>query len=1188
LIAIALVAAATASLAAPAAQAAPTPALMAVGVAGPTNLPPGVNEVQRIEIDATGGGFSLSFGGKSTVLLPYNETASNVAAALNSLSTIGGVGGSVTVTGGPGDAGATHPYLVAFGGSLASSNVPQIAVSSGLTGAGHTATGATVGGGGTGIGSIAAYVTNSGGKSTTGPISGTITLPPGVTTSETPTGKDWSCGPSGAGQTVVTCTYANHLPPGSPAAIKIPITITRSAGQTSAEMSFSGGGALQPATYTEPLTIAEGRAAPGIEALIAGAYNDDGTPATQAGGHPVSSTAILFGTTFASPTGKILPTGNPHDILVSVPAGFAANPRAGLRCPEGVPVTPLEGCDPDTIIGTASPVLKFPDTNDLVPVVDAATPKGYPAGFRFRVVEPEIQVNGSVRSDSDYGIDFGSRQTPENVSVYGSFFTFWGVPADPAHDVQRCAGGYSSSTHQCSIATASELQTTALVTNPTDCAGQALNPPTTTLNFDTWEDIGNFSHASVPIPPVTNCDELEFAGNLAFQPQKSEAATPSAFDYNVDIPQEGLLDPDKLVTPELKNTKVVLPEGVALNPAAAAGLGGCSSAQMGLIGTEFGEPNPIHFNKAPVSCPENSKLGTVEVASPLLDLPLEGIIYLASQDDNPFQTTIALYLVIEDAQTGLTFKLPGKAIPDPVTGQVTTTFPNNPQLPFERLTLHFKGGNLAPLATPEACGTYTTDSEVTPWSYPESGPPFHSKDSFSITSGVGGGTCPGSLAERPFKPTLKAGTTSSAAAAFTGLEIKMAREDGEQDLRRISFTLPGGISAKLAGIPYCSEPAIAAAETRSGKAEQQSSACPAASQIGSLTASAGIGSNPYFTTGKLYLTGPYKGAPISTVAIVPAVAGPYDLGNVVSRTPIYLDRASAKVTATSDPLPYILKGIPLHLRSIKVNVDRSAFTLNPTSCDKATIVAQITGSGGSNATEADDVVKGATEPFQVGGCSSLNFKPKFSAKLSGGTKRNDHPAFTATVTYPEGPGYANLKDVQVALPHSEFLDQSHINTVCTRVQATAHECPAGSIYGYAEATTPLLDGVLKGPVFLKSSSHQLPDLAIALKGPDSQPVETEFQGRIDSVHGQIRNTIEGLPDVPVTKFVLSMKGGRKGLLVNSRDLCKGKATRMTVNTIGQNNKRYDTRPLLQNGCGAAKRHKAHRKHQLRVLGAGLW
>jgi hypothetical protein len=1175
---IGLALAAMAALAAPAAQAAPTPFFNAIGVSGPTNLPPVVNEVQRVAVDATGGKVKLKFAGVSTALLAYDATAPQVEVALNGLATIGGAGGSVTVSGGPGDAGATSPYLVTFGGSLASANVAQlIADSTALTGSAHTATVTTTVPGHPGEGAIAMYVQNIGGQAASGTITGKIELPAGIVTSATPKIGEhgllkstasifWTCEPTGAGQSIVTCTSPIHLPPGATESIEVPLSIERGAGDDVAEIEFSGGGTLSPAKYTVPITVSAADAAPGIQAFSGGAYNDDGTPATQAGGHPYSASAAIFGTTIVNKSeGKIVPAGNPHNIDVAVPPGFVANPRSALRCAQAL--APDVCAQDETIIGTAAPIVfGFGESGYTEPAVDSVAPKGYPAGFRFKVGDSEVQVNGRVRSDSDFGIEFGSDHTLEFTPVYGSFFTFWGVPADAAHDNQRCPNYKKENGTQCVAGRSSIFGPTALVTNATDCAGQAERTPVTLLNFDVWADVGNYHQASIEIPPVTGCDELEFDGKLSFQPQKTEAATPSAFDYEVQIPTGGLLEADKLVTPELKNTTVTLPEGVSLNPAAAAGLGGCSTEQIGLIGTGFGEPNPYHFDKKPVRCPENSKLGTFEIGSPLLDLPLQGIVYLAAQDDNPFNTTIALYLVIEDEQTGLVFKLPGKAIPDPVTGQVTSTFPNNPQLPFENLVLHFKGGNLAPLATPEACGTYSTDSEVTPWSFPESGPPFHDHDAFAITSGVNGGLCPQSLAERPFKPTLKAGTTSTAAGAYSGLQVKISRGDGEQDLRRISFTLPAGVSGKLAGIPYCPEAAIAAAEGSSGKAEQRSSACPGASQIGSLVAGAGIGANPYFADGKLYMSGPYKGAPISTVAIVPAVAGPYDLGNVVTRTPLYIDRASARVTATSDPLPYILKGIPLHLRSIKIDVDRPSFVLNPTSCERMSIAARMTGSGGDNVSAADDVFNDGSEPFQVGGCPALGFKPSLKAKLTGGTKRNDHPVFTAEVAYPPGAGYANIKDVQVALPHSEFLDQSHINTVCTRAQAAAHECPAGSIYGYAEATTPLLDGKLTGPVFLKSSVHKLPDLAIALKGPESQPIEVEFAGRIDSVHGQIRNTIEGLPDVPVSNFVLKMKGGKKGLLVNSRDLCKGKVTRLTVHMAAQNNKTADSRPALTRSC----------------------
>jgi hypothetical protein len=286
------------------------------------------------------------------------------------------------------------------------------------------------------------------------------------------------------------------------------------------------------------------------------------------------------------------------------------------------------------------------------------------------------------------------------------------------------------------------------------------------------------------------------------------------------------------------------------------------------------------------------------------------------------------------------------------------------------------------------------------------------------------------------------------------------------------------------------------------------------------------------------------------------------------RTAVHLDRSTAQVNAKADPIPQILEGVPLRIRDVRVILDRPGFSLNPTSCDANQISAKLNGNSGA--------VANLSSRFQVGGCGELGFKPKFSGRLIGGTKRGDHPRFLAEVRWPAG-AYANTKDVSVTLPRSEFLDQANIRTICTRVQAAADTCPKGAIYGFAEASTPLLDEPLKGPVFLKSSDNKLPDLAIKLRGPESMPVEVEFQGRIDSIKGQIRDTIEGLPDVPVTKFVLRMRGGKKGLLVNSRNLCIGKPGRMDVRALGHNNRRADQKPRLKNSCKKAKKRKGQKK-----------
>jgi hypothetical protein len=386
--------------------------------------------------------------------------------------------------------------------------------------------------------------------------------------------------------------------------------------------------------------------------------------------------------------------------------------------------------------------------------------------------------------------------------------------------------------------------------------------------------------------------------------------------------------------------------------------------------------------------------------------------------------------------------------------------------------------------------------------------------------------------------------------------VKVKRKDGEQELTSLDFTLPKGLIGRLAGVPYCSDQAIASAEHMTGRQEASNPSCPSASQLGTVDTSAGVGSEPFHVGGKLYLAGPYKGAPVSSVVITPALAGPLDLGDVVIRAPLYINPETTALTAKSDPIPTILKGIPLKVRSVAVNVNKSGFILNPTNCTPMTASASIGGGSGATANPRNR--------FQVAGCKELAFAPKLKIALKGGTKRAKYPALTATLTQPAG--QANIGFVSVALPHSEFLEQGHIRTVCTRVQFSESKCPTAAIYGEAEAVTPLLDQPLKGPVYLRSSSNRLPDLVAALKGPASQPIEVDLDGRIDSLHGGIRTTFEAVPDAPVTKFVLKMQGGKKGLIVNSTNICQG-THKATVKMEGQNGKPSNSSPALQPQCG---------------------
>ena len=1132
------------------------------------------------------GSVDLSAGpAEATPTIPYNAPAATVEAVLDGLPLIAAGGGSVSVLGGPGDENSTHPYFIDFdGGPLANANVAQLgADSSALEGSNKSAFVATTVPGGAGTTDVYVYVQNVGSAESSGTTTVAIALPVGIVATATPSGEgSWSCGPSGPGQFSCASTgFPGPAGPGLP--IKKPITVPVTAepgasGTKEIHVSVSGGGAAGTAGYNMPLTISPVPAPPGIQSFTAGAYNEDGVLDSRAGAHPFSANTAIFVNSKRTLTGEVAPSGEPKDIFVDLPPGFLGNPIAVPACPEA---TAYSECPTDSIVGVVKPIIETLHGglgSEIEPVVNAEAPFGYPAKFRFQAggfgaaVLP-VNVLAELRSDEDYGITAGSPNTVQIEPVFGTFFSFWGAPAGSSHDNQRCfvieAGCTASST----------AADTAFATQATNCAEEALSPPVTTLRINTWQSPSEIFRRSVTTPPVAGCNQLHFESHFSFQPSEPAGAdSPAAFTTNLTVPAEGLTNPGKLTTPEQKTTVVRFPRGVVLNPSAADGLAACSERQIGLKGTNFAMPNPVRFNKAPNACPDASKIGVVEVKTALLASTLHGALYLAAQGDgNPFGSLFAVYLVIEDPRTGIFIKLPGKADPDSQTGQMTATFDDLPQLPFTSLKLSFKGGSRAPFATPTTCGKYLTTTLNTPWSAPESGPPFETEDEFEVGSGPNGSVCANAPGGRPFGLGFTAESTSPIAGAHSPFALQITRPDGAQELDTLDISTPTGFSAVLKGVPYCSEAQIAVAQHSTGAAEQASSACPAASRIGVTNTGAGSGPNPFYAKGKLFLAGPYKGAPLSAVAITPAVAGPFDLGNVVVRSALFVDPATARVSAKTDPIPRFVRGVALRIRDVRIDLDRKDWALNPTSCDVKSV--DVTAHGDSGA------VSDLSNRFQVAGCENLAFKPKLRAKLNGGTHRNDHPSLRAELTYPPGSGYANTRYVQVALPHSEFLDQAHINTVCTRPQFAAHTCPAGSIYGHAKAITPLLDQPLSGPVYLRSSANKLPDLVIALKGPPSQPIEVDLDGRIDSVHGGIRTTFEATPDAPVSKFVLTMQGGHRGLLVNSRNLCSGRAARMTVRLVAHNNKRADQFPKLRDDCGK-KHRKRHGPHHRVLAGWG--
>ena len=887
----------------------------------------------------------------------------------------------------------------------------------------------------------------------------------------------------------------------------------------------------------------------GIASFSASATNQDGTPATQAGSHPYQDvTSINFAT-----DSQGLPTENVKDVKVNLPAGLIGNPNATPKCT----VQQLDNsvCPAASQIGLlglttnlgGGPTTISEGLYNMVP------PPGMAAQFGANILVVNSFLDVSVRTGSDYGITTVSNNISANLPVVGLTVTLWGVPADPSHDAVRTCPNFVT---PCSTG----APQTPFLTMPTQCQG----PLTSSLQADSWQDPGDFASASSqsmdaggnPVG-VTGCQQLSFNPSLSVSADTTAADSPAGVDVDVHVPQA----PDKasaLATPDLENAVVSLPPAIALSPAAADGLQACSQDQFGL--STSAEP----------TCPDASKIGTAEIDSPISADPLTGSIYFAQQGNNPFGSTFAIYVATE--ADGVLIKLAARIDANPVTGQLTTTFDNNPQLPFTDFKLDFGGGPRAALMTGQSCGTFPVSSDMQPWSAPGSGADATPSTSVSISSNCGGG----------FAPSFTAGSTNTQAGAYSPFALSFMRSDSDQDLSGLSLSLPAGVSAKLADVPLCSDAAIAAAAGTSGTAQLASPSCPAASQVGTAHIGSGPGSDPFFLAGKVYLTGPYKGAPYGLAVIVPAVAGPLDLGTVVVRQTLNVDPTDAHVTVTSDPFPTILDGVPLRIRRVDVALDRAGFTVNPTSCDPA----QITGSLSSALGATENV----STRFQVGGCQGLGFSPSLKISLSGKgkTRSGDHPQLTANLTEPSG--QANISSAKVTLPLSLALDPNNSNRVCPYATALAVRggavgCNPNTIVGTASASTPLLSQPLTGNVYLVQgirfnargqAIRTLPTLLIPLRGQFALDLRASTATNKSNA---LVSTFANVPDVPVSKFSLNINGGPKGLLVitgRKQSICDSSQTETAV-LDAHSGKQTSKSSTVTTPCPKHKKQTKHKK-----------
>jgi hypothetical protein len=802
-----------------------------------------------------------------------------------------------------------------------------------------------------------------------------------------------------------------------------------------------------------------------------------------------------------------------------------------------------------------------------VPLYNMVPERGYPAELGVNIASKAIVLYTRLRPRTgSYGVTVASPGIPEAGDIRGNRVSLFGVPSE-----RNGTGGAPM----------------PLVSNPADCLEAE---PSTKLWADSWQYPGRtldpgssdfgapdptdpiWRTAIAPVPPVTGCDRQalasQFAPKIDARPTPgagtSQADEPSGYTVSLDFPQSNdptdsssTFDPSIPSPPPLKNATVTLPAGVTISPSAADGLEGCSDQADDPSGDQ------VHYDTTnPVTCPEASKIGSVVATSPLLAQrdpatdevigadPVGGEVFVLRPHPGDLgpgggqDGTFRVLIEVSSAKYGINIKLPGIVTANRDTGQLTATFLENPQLLVKHLELKFKPGPRASLANPVTCGTFTTTSDLVPWSTPGT-PDAHPSSAFQVSSGANGAVCPSTPQDRPFVPSMSAGMESAVAGASAPFVLKLTRNDGEQELGALNLTMPPGFTARLAGIPYCSDAAIATATANSGAAEAADSSCPAASQLGSVTVGAGPGSNPFYVNGKAYLAGPYKGAPLSLAFITPAVAGTFDLGSVVVRSAVFIDPHTAQVRVRTDSIPQIIDGVPLHIRSIVARIDRSNFTLNPTNCNSMTLAGEAVGSSGASAA--------LSSHFQVGGCAALPFKPSFSASTSGKTSKANGASLVVKVS--QKAGEANIQKVNLTIPIALPARLTTLQKACTEAQFAANPagCPAASVIGSATARTPLLATPLTGPAYLVShGGAAFPDVVFMLQANEQGAVV-----RVDLVGGtQIKKDItysrfESVPDAPISSFETTLPQGPHSVLSANGSLCQKKLT-MPTELAGQN------------------------------------
>jgi hypothetical protein len=950
---------------------------------------------------------------------------------------------------------------------------------------------------------IDVIVTNVGGAAAEGqsvPISIADALPEGLTATEI-TGYDMYAsefavnGPGGVQLECSTsptpqCTYSGEVQSGDELIVAIEVT-AEPAGLPAGALnhaSVSGGGA---ATATVDSPIAGGSTpasfGPDPNGLTVA------TSSTEAGAHPDVTTNFTLNTSTRNGT-----AGDLRDLHFDLPAGLVGSAAHMPTCP--IAAAERFRCPSDTIVGIAAAAVNRSGLTLTLttPVYNIKPLTGEPAAFEFTASFFPIRLDTSVRSDGEYNVEVKASVLTQFGLVMRSSVTIWGVPADHNGPGPIAFAGEAASVPPLGGPNPVDPRV-ALLTNPTQCS-TALEAG---LAVDSWENPGAWQTAQAPMGTLTGCERLPFSASFSMLPDTLKAGAPAGYTFDLNVPQNE--NPDAVSTPAVKDVRLTMPEGVALSPSAANGLVACSDGQFAL-----------HSGK-PGACPYASQIGTVEVKTPALAETLTGRVFLGEPECLPCTPgdaqnghMVRLFVQILSAgESPIVVKLEGRGSIDQQTGRLTTTFENNPQVPFGEFKLALAGGRRAPLSNPRTCGpagsgvgAAGSNLDLTPWSTPFT-PDVNATSSFEIDEGCFGAQ---------FAPIFTAGTTTVQPAAFGTFTMSIGRNDSDEYLGGVQLTMPPGLLGRLSSVPPCGEPQAA------------EGTCDAASLIGHAQALVGPGNGPLLVEGgQVFLTTGYAGAPFGLSIVVPAKAGPYVLsgthgrGTIVVRATINVDRHSGQVIVNSEPLPSTVDGIPLQIRAINVTIDRSGFIFNPTNCEPLAVGGVVSSTQGASAA--------VSTPFQIANCALLAFKPVFTASAAGRTSRAGGASLDVKIAYPKG-AQANIHTVKVALPKQLPARLSTIQQACPAETFNANpaSCPAGSDVGTAVASTPILSVPVSGPAYLVShGGAAFPDLVVILQG---EGIRVDLIGNVNiAKNGVTSSTFRNVPDVPISSFELRLPQG---------------------------------------------------------------